>query len=82
MADKNGFSEVIAEILIQMDRQQETQTAILERLDRNEAGFNAFANAALDHLSGIRTGLQGMRSISDEHEERLPRLEDSMRRAS
>ena len=61
---------------------QRTQEAILDRLDRNESGFNVFANAALDHLGGIRTDLRGMRSISEDHEERLRRLEDFMRRAS
>ena len=118
MADKNDFSELLAEMLRRMDRQQEqidqtnsilhtivqvqekmlstqehmhgtmqhmqqTQERILDRLDRNEAGFNAFANAVLDHLGGIRADLREIRiTVYQDHEERLRRLEDFMRRAS
>ncbi|UYZ62287.1 hypothetical protein [Hymenobacter weizhouensis] len=111
MADKNDFSELPAEMLLRMDRQQEqlnqtnsilrtvvqiqekmlstqehmqqTQVQILDRLDRNEAGFNAFAGAVLDHLGGIRADLREIRiTVYQDHEERLRRLEDFMRRAS
>jgi hypothetical protein len=111
MADKNGFSEIIAEILIELqkhsvelqkhssvlrsvvdvqermltmqEQMQQTQEAILDRLDRNEAGFNAFAGAALDHLGEIRADLRNIRTtVYQDHGERLRRLEDFMRRAS
>lgn len=125
MPDKNDFSEIIAEILIELQRQssvlrtvvdvqermvtvqeqmygnqqqmqgtiqqmqgtmqqmQGTQERILDRLDRNEAGFNAFAGAVLDHLGDIRADLRGIRTtVYQDHEERLRRLEDFMRRAS
>ena len=118
MADKNDFSEIITEILIELQKHsvelqkhssvlrsvvdvqermltmqeqmqqtqqqmQQTQEAILDRLDRNEAGFNAFAGAALDHLGEIRDDLRNIRTtVYQDHEERLRRLEDFMRRAS
>ena len=125
MADKNDFSEIITEILIELQKHsvelqkhssvlrsvvdvqewmltmqeqmlqtqqqmlqtqqqmQQTQDAILDRLDRNEAGFNAFAGAALDHLGEIRADLRSIRTtVYQDHEERLRRLEDFMRRAS
>lgn len=111
MADKNEFSEIIAEILMELQKHssvlrtvvdvqerlltvqeqmqqnqlqmQQTQEAILNRLDRNEAGFNAFANTLLEHLSEMRDDLRGIRTtVYQDHEERLRRLEDFMRRAS
>jgi archaellum component FlaC len=71
MAERHDYSEIIAEILIQLQghgaelkRQSEIQTQILkrlehseERMDRSEAGFNNFAIAVLDHLQGIKTEL-------------------------
>ncbi|WP_019948267.1 hypothetical protein [Hymenobacter aerophilus] len=111
MADKNDYSEVIAEMLIQLqqhsvlldkqgraldnilavqgkmletqEQMQQTQERILDRLDRGEAGFNNFANAVLDHLGAIRSDLRDVRTtVFQDHEERLRRLEDFMRRAS
>ena len=118
MADKHDYSEVIAEMLIQLekhsrlldgmllhqqriadrldrseavqeriadrlDRSEAVQERIADRLDRSEAGFNNFANAVLDHLSAIRSDLRDVRTtVFQDHEDRLRRLEDFMRRAS
>ena len=97
MADKHDYSEVISEMLIQLqehstilkkhgvvlDNMLQTQERILDRLDRNEAGFNNFAGAVLDHLSAIRSDVRDVRTtVFQDHEERLRRLEDFMRRAS
>lgn len=112
MAERHDYSEIIAEMLIQLQqhgaelkRQSEIQTQILERMERSEAGFNNFAIAVLDHLQGlkdelrdvktevkeVKTEVQGVKQeISElkaadrlaDHEERLRRLEDFMRRAS
>ena len=104
MADKHDYSEVISEMLIQLermadrldrsetvqerildrlDRSEEVQERIADRLDRSEAGFNHFAGAVLDHLSAIRSDLRDVRTtVFQDHEDRLRRLEDFMRRAS
>ncbi|MBG8556355.1 hypothetical protein [Hymenobacter guriensis] len=103
MADKNDFSEIITDILLELqkhssvlrtvvdvqermltvqEQMQRTQEKILDRLDRNEAGFNAFAGTVLDHLGDIKSDLRGIRTtVFQDHEERLRRLEDFMRRA-
>ncbi len=104
MADKHDYSEVISEMLIQLQKHSSlldehgatlkkhgvvldnmlvTQERILDRLDRSEAGFNHFAGAVLDHLSAIRSDLRDVRTtVFQDHEDRLRRLEDFMRRAS
>ena len=52
LAERHDYSEIIAEILIQLQqhdtelkRQSEIQTQILERMERSEAGFNNFGSA-------------------------------------
>jgi hypothetical protein len=98
MAERHDYSEIIADLLIELQRQGEVQTRMLERMERSEAGFNNFAIAVLDHLQGIKTELVEVKAevgkVKTEvrelkaserladHEERLRRLEDFMRRAS
>ncbi|OWP64251.1 hypothetical protein CDA63_04220 [Hymenobacter amundsenii] len=111
MADKRDYSEIIAEMLIELgkhstlldkhgraldnillvqekmldtqDQMQQTQERIADRLDRSDAGFNHFAGAVLDHLGAIRSDLRDVRTtVFQDHEDRLRRLEDFMRRAS
>ncbi|SEU02965.1 hypothetical protein [Hymenobacter actinosclerus] len=90
MADKYNYSEVISEMLIQLQQHsevligmQQTQERILDRLDRGEAGFNYCASAVLGHLAAIRSDLRDVRTtVLQDHEERLRRRQDFMRRAS
>ena len=87
MAEKHDYSEVITEMPIQLQQHsvvlkgmQQTQERIL---NRSEAGVNNFATAVLDHLGAIRCDLRDVRTtVFQDHEERLRRSGNFMRRAS
>ncbi|RAK63207.1 hypothetical protein [Hymenobacter edaphi] len=64
MAEHHDYSEIIADILTQLQqhsvelkRQSEIQTQVLTRMERSDAGFNNFAIAVLNHLQGIKAEL-------------------------
>ena len=69
MAERHDYSEIIADILIQLQshgaelqRQSEIQTRILERMERSDAGFNNFALAVLDHFQDIKSELRQVKA--------------------
>jgi len=85
MADKNDFSEVIAEVLIELQAQRQEQqktNEILTRLVDNtmsRQGFENFANAILDKFDKQeeRDNRQEklLQKIVEDHEARIQKLE-------
>ena len=85
MADKNDFSEVIAEVLIELQAQRQEQqktNEILTRLVDNtmsRQGFENFANAILDKFDKQeeRDNRQEklLQKIVEDHETRIQKLE-------
>jgi len=85
MADKNDFSEVIAEVLIELQAQRQEQqktNEILTRLADNTMsrhGFENFANAILDKFDKQeeRDTRQEklLQKIVEDHETRIQKLE-------
>jgi hypothetical protein len=85
MADKNDFSEVIAEVLIELQAQRQEQqrtNEILTRLVDNtlsRQGFENFANATLDKFDKQeeRDNRQEklLQKIVEDHEMRIQKLE-------
>ncbi len=104
MPDKNDFSELLAEMLLRMDRQDghiqqtneilrtvvDVQNRMLQQMElmyTSQQEFNARqteVNSALLHeVRTIKTDMRELKGIvSNDHEERLRRLEEFMRRAS
>lgn len=85
MANKNDFSEVIAEVLIELQAQRQEQQKTNEILTRlvdhtmSRQGFEHFANAILDKFDKQeeRDNRQEklLQKIVEDHEARIQKLE-------
>ncbi len=71
MADKNDFSEIIAELLIKTDQTNDLLRQVVDRQDRTEQAFNKGFTAMLEKLESIDKQLSRM----GDFEERLKRVE-------
>jgi hypothetical protein len=78
MADKNDFSEIIAELLIKTDKTNELLEKLNQRQENTEKVFNTGFSALLEKLTQIDNKLE---KVVD-HEERIKRLENIILKAS